>query len=172
MGVPAFIFFIVFYKHYVRQYASKLLLWECPCSCFVLCFTCVQAIAGYHVASVGVPTFMFCIVLPTYWGNLRLARCLCGSALAHVWYCLSHSLRQPQASALPLWQCPRSWFDCVLHGLRQPQASALPLRQCHRSCFVLCFAHLVTIAVQQIASVRAPSPYHVLCFTCMKAMSA
>ena len=120
-------------SHVLKQYqVSKLPLWECPRSYFIFRFMCVKAMSAYRVASVRVPTFMFCIVFYMHSGNSRLPRCFCGSAHVHV-------------------------LHCVLHAVRQPQAGELLLCRCPRSCFVLCLKRIEPISVQQLASVGVPT---------------
>ena len=115
-----------------RHQASKLLLWECPHSCFVLCFTSGEAISRQRLVSVAVPSLRFCIVFYTHRANISLATCLCGSAHVHILHCVLHVLKQYQASKLLLWECP-----C--------------------SCFTLCFTRSEATSGWRIASVTVPS---------------
>ena len=90
---------------------------------------------------------MFCIVLCTCWGNLRLSNCFCGLAQLYVCYVVSHKLKQ----YLALWD----WPD---------------------ACFVLCFSCIepsISLTNCYCGTAQNPPDVSVVwCFTQTEAMSA
>ena len=78
---------------------------------FLSYFTCIEAISGQRMASVGSPGCVFCIVFYTRWGNIRLRGCFCGIDRMHALYCVLNALGRGR---------PNTTFrNDVLHALQR-----------------------------------------------------
>ena len=105
-GSPRCVFSIVFYT-----YLGKVRFTNCFCGIAQLyVLHCVLHALNQCQANelllLAHSRCMFCIVLYTYWGNLRLSNCFCGSAQLYVCNVVSHKLKQ----YLALWDWPDACF--------------------------------------------------------------